>query len=200
MDLRINRGPKPEIALTFRNYRKALPELRRDFQDRCAYSMQHISRAGGIQNMDVDFFDPRRGKKGVVDYNNLFLASHHCNIAKGDFWPSKQELASGIRLLNPCEEMDYGVHIFEDPITHNLVGVTPSGRIQIRVLALNAPHLVEERRQRSELWATFTKLKAEAEAKNLSIAKGLLEQLEEVLRYSIPPIPPPPALGEIEIR
>ena len=53
--------------------------------------------------------------------------------------------------LNPCEEQDYGIHLFEDPATHELIGKTPTGRWHIDVLLLNAPHLVDERRRRAEM-------------------------------------------------
>jgi len=57
----------------------------------------------------------------------------------------------GIRFLDCCREWDYGEHIFEDPTTHRVVGVTPPGRYHVRMCDLNAPHLIRERKDRSQL-------------------------------------------------
>jgi hypothetical protein len=130
----------------------ALASLRRDFEDRCAYSCQHLSRAGGLKAMDVDHFDPRKKEDFIQQYANLFWATRHCNGAKWKYWPSAGEQARGLRYLNPCREQDYGEHIFEDPQTHLLVGVTPAGRYHIRMCDLNADHFVAERRERAEIW------------------------------------------------
>ena len=85
---RIQRGPAPAKRLTRRNYRKvALEPLRRDFQDRCAYSCQHLNRAGGLKCMEIDHFDPRLKNKFIQRYDNLFLSTRHCNGAKAQVWP-----------------------------------------------------------------------------------------------------------------
>jgi hypothetical protein len=102
--------------------------------------------------MEVDHFDPRQKRDIVQDYQNLFLASRHCNIAKGDQWPNKADRALGLRFLNPCKEMDYGEQILEDPNSHKLVGVTPAAIWHIRKLDLNAEHLRREREDRAEIW------------------------------------------------
>jgi hypothetical protein len=195
MNPRIQRGPEPEQELTRWNFRKALPQLRRDFQDRCAYSMQHLSRAGGLRCMEVDHFDPRQKNNPIQDYRNLMLASRHCNGAKGDYWPSETDLDLGIRLLNPCEEEDYGAHIREDPVTHKLIGLTPPGEIQIIVCDLNAPHLMEERKQRTEMRATIVRIKSEAEALGLSLPSEIVAQLELAVDYMVPEIPHPTGQG-----
>jgi hypothetical protein len=123
-----------------------------DFAERCAYSMQHTSRAGGTKCMEVDHFNPRRKKDSVQKYLNLFLASRHCNGAKGKTWPSNNERKRGIRFLNCCEETDYDLQILEDPDTHEVVGITRGARFHIRNCDLNDPWLIQERRERSELW------------------------------------------------
>ena len=125
--------------------------LAEDFQERCAYSMQHTYRAGGRACMDIDHFNPRKKMDPIQQYGNLFLATRHCNGAKRDRWPTGQDRQAGIRFINCCEEMDYGVHIFEDPDTHEVVGVTPAGKYHVRNCDLNAPHLLEERTERARL-------------------------------------------------
>src|SRR5438046_9409130 len=103
MKMRIKRGPRPAKAIKRHRYRDVLPDLLREFQRRCAYSMQHETRAGA---MEVDHFDPRKKKDLIQDYCNLFPASRHCNGKKGNRWPNKDEAAAGCRFLNPCEEID----------------------------------------------------------------------------------------------
>lgn len=141
--------------------------------------------------MEVDHFDPRLKRKLIQDYSNLFLASPHCNRSKRDTWPTAAQLRGGIRFLNPCEEHDYGIHIFEDSETHELIGVTPAGKWQIRVCGLNANHLIDERRRRAQF-------------KRLLVSEGPIQvgldfwqcvELSKVLREEtsmlIPEIPAP---------
>src|SRR5437867_9994808 len=97
---RIVRGPAPRKRLTRRNYRKvALEPLRRDFQERCAYSCQHVSRAGGLKCMEIDHFDARKKNEFIQSYANLFLATRHCNGARRSVWPTANEQALGLRYL-----------------------------------------------------------------------------------------------------
>ncbi len=154
--------------------------------------MQHLRFAGGLTCMEVDHFDPRKKIDAVQDYNNLFLASRHCNRSKDKFWPTAEEAADGMRLLNPCEEMDYGVHIFEDPATGELVGATPPGWTHIEICDLNAGHLVEERRLRAGIRARLTEVKARPASAEDSLLSELLSKVDEAEAFMIPPIPPPP--------
>ena len=149
---RITRGPPPSKQLKRHSYREALPELLRDFLGRCAYSMQHSEHAGPLT---VDHFDPRLKKAYIQPYANLFPASRYVNGKKWKHWPNKTESANGCRFLNPCEEMDYGSQIFEDPTTHELVGTTPAAIWHIRICGLNADHLVTERAKRAKYWKQF---------------------------------------------
>jgi len=140
---RIKRVSVPAKEIKRHKYRDALPYLMCDFGGRCAYSMQHHTRAG---KLEVDHFDPRKKKELWQDYDNLFPASRHCNCAKSDHWPTQTEQAAGCRFLNPCQEADYGSQIWEEPSTHVLIGTTPAARWHIRMCGLNAPHLVIESR------------------------------------------------------
>lgn len=138
----------PRYYYAHRNYLKFLLS---DFGSRCGYSCQHLSRLGGPGGIDIDHHNPHLPKDKRNQYKNLILASRHCNGKKGDRWPTPEQRKLGLRFLNPCEEMDYGVHIFEDPETFELWGATPAGIYHIRYLDLNADHLVRERRRRHEL-------------------------------------------------
>jgi len=73
---------------------------------RCTYSCQHLKRAGGLKAMEIDHFNPHLKGKLIQQYANLFLATRHCNAAKGDAWPTRAEQRLGLRFLNPCVELD----------------------------------------------------------------------------------------------
>jgi len=148
--------------------------------------------------MEVDHFDPRWKKEPLQTYANLFLASRHCNLAKGDYWPSPPDALNGLRLLNPCVELDYGHHIFEyppsHPESHKLVGKTPAGKLHIRILGLNAETFVLERKQRSELTRQVQALqnKATKTGKPIPVeVLDLISQVESITAKMIPPIDAP---------
>ena len=101
--------------------------------------------------MEIDHFNPLLKGASRNKYANLFLASRHCNGSKSNTWPSRSARKKGIHFLNPCEEIDYGVHIVEHPLTHRLIGLTPAGDFHITCCDLNAIHLVEERRERAKI-------------------------------------------------
>jgi hypothetical protein len=191
---RIQRGPAPAKLLTDSNYRKyAFPALQRDFGDRCAYSMQHRRRAGGsMMLMEIDHFDPTLKGRKRHRYSNLFLASRYCNNKKRGNWPSPAAVARGVRFLNCCEEQDYGEHIFEDPATHRLVGASPAGKYHVRVLDLNAPHLVEERAERARLRKLL--YEDRKRVKETIAAMRAFRILQTELGYLIPTIPATPSL------
>jgi hypothetical protein len=146
--------------------------------------------------MEVDHFNPILRGLARNKYANLFPATRHCNGSKASLWPSAGLRKAGVRFLDPTKEHDYGVHIFEDPATHALIGTTPAGRYHIRCCDLNAPHLVIERRDRAKLRELLhschvtsrVPLSVLADENALDIAtvlRGILEKM-------ILPIPPPP--------
>jgi hypothetical protein len=96
----------------------------------------------------------------------------------------------GIRFLNPTKEQDYGVCIFEDPVTHELIGTTPAARYHIDVLDLNSNTFVFERKKRAEYQGL---LKAPLAVKSSAgEAAEAIRMLSDLFDLSIPPIPPPP--------
>lgn len=101
--------------------------------------------------MEVDHYNPRLKRELEQDYLNLLLATRHCNLSKWTFWPNRSQSERGLYVINPCNELDYGKHIFEDPVSHYLWGATATGTWHIRKLDLNAPHLVRERQDRADL-------------------------------------------------
>ncbi len=138
--------------------------------------------------MDIDHFDPRLKKEYLQAYDNLFLATRHCNGKKKDFWPDAATQAKGVRFLNCCEEEDYGVHIFEDPDTHEVFGVTPAGIYHVRILNLNAADLVSERRLRSQFKVTLSHTSARVHG-SFADFLGVMNHLREIIDFMIPEIP-----------
>ena len=186
---------RPNRKFTASTYRKALPYLLNDFEGRCAYSLQHVNRVG-LKLMEVDHFNPNLRGPARNDYSNLFPATRHCNGSKQDTWPDVHFTKLGARFLNPTKEHDYGVHIFEDPASHELVGTTPAGKYHIRCCDLNAPHLVLERAERARLRRILNDYPVTSKLPLQIYNQGQLLDASSVLRAilqnMIPQIPPPP--------
>jgi len=144
--------------------------------------------------MEVDHFNPRLPGRLRNQYRNLYLATRHCNNSKGQHWPTAAQIRQGIRFLDCCREWDYGEHIFEDPATHRVQGVTRAGRYHVRMCDLNAPQFVAERRIRSQLRVVLTSSPAIIRdlAKGLEVI-NLVELLDEIADRLILAIPAPPS-------
>jgi hypothetical protein len=188
--LRIARGPGPELALTDATVGSAKKFLLTDSGGRCAYSMIH-ERECGRETIEVDHFDPRKENRTKNhDYKNLLPAYGPCNRSKSNKWPSTEEEAAGLRFLNPTVEQDYGVHLFEDPRSHDIIGLTPAGTYHLRHLSLNSEYLVLKRVNRSSARDILSML---------DLLPGLTREQREWIEDSasaIPDIDPPPKSSE----
>lgn len=131
-------------------YRKAIRTLLGESGGRCGYSLEHVLDFGE-RTMEVDHFNPTLTHPERNRHENLIAASRHCNGHKSQYWPSEELQDAGVRFLNPYIEPDYGVHIFENLETGELIGTTPAGRWQIEMLDLNAEHLVIKRLDRTKI-------------------------------------------------
>ncbi len=144
------------------------------------------------REIEVDHFDPREKNAKIQRYSNLFPADRHCNGTKSDSWPTQEEENEGLRFINCCNEYDYGICIFEDPETHELVGTTPAARYHILTIDLNAPHLVKERTLRAQMLADIN---SPAYIKDVAKSAELIDvalDLKNAIGRLIPYIPPPP--------
>jgi hypothetical protein len=139
--------------------------------------------------MEVDHFNPNRKRDFIQEYKNLFLSTRHCNGSKRDRWPTNKERKNRIRFLNCCEEPDYGVHIFEDPDDHELVGTTPEGRYHVRNCDLNAPHLIEERAERARILRLLNDRPVSLKDRQGWTWPVEVRTLEDIVAKMIPPIP-----------
>ena len=157
--------------------------------------LQHVDRIG-YRCIEVDHFNPNLTGLRRHEYGNLFPATRHCNGAKSNLWPSRELRKLGARFLNPTKEQDYGVHIFEDPVTHELMGTTPAGKYHIRCCDLNAPDLVQERHDRSQLTRLLADYFVTAKVPVSQLVDGTVLDASGVLRAilskMIPAIPAPP--------
>jgi hypothetical protein len=146
--------------------------------------------------MEVDHFNPTLVGPQRHKYDNLFLATRHCNGSKSNIWPTKKDRKKGIHLINPCKELDYGLHIFEHPETHRLIGITPAGDFHITTCDLNAPHLVVERYERAAihdllndtpflLKSLFWEMPREETSKRgyLDLLRGQFEKMIPIIPY-----------------
>ncbi|MBU6402482.1 MAG: HNH endonuclease [Verrucomicrobia bacterium] len=170
----------------------------RDFEGRCAYSLQHVNRVG-VRLIEVDHFNPKLRGLERNNYSNLFPSTRHCNASKRDTWPEPHFARLGARFLNPTKEQDYGVHIFEDRTSARLVGITPAGKYHIRCCDLNAPHLILERAERARLRRLLNDYPVTAKLALQIVNEGeMLDAsalLRRVLETMIPEIPGPPLPG-----
>ena len=142
--------------------------------------------------MHIDHFNPHLPYHTRNNYENLFLASCHCNVNKNDFWPDPKERARGVRYLNPCEERDYGEHIWEDPDTFEVWSETPAGKYHIRMMKLNSATLVRERKLRHLLSIASEgegvyEFRGEIGADDVNVRAGL-EFAKDYLKHAIPSI------------
>jgi hypothetical protein len=147
--------------------------------------MQHQEHAGPLE---VDHFDPRKKKDLIQDYDNLFPASRHCNGKKADHWPTRAEAAARFRFLNPCEEIDYGEQILEEPLSHCVIGTNPAAQWHIRMCGLNAEHLVAERAKRANYWQQLKSKPVRVKGSLHEVAE-FIESFRKEVELMIPEIP-----------
>lgn len=138
--------------------------------------------------MEIDHFNPKLGGSARHRYRNLMWSTRLCNNAKSDYWPTSEERKTGVRFLNPCEEWDYGVHIFEDPVTHELVGRTPAGKFHVKILRLNQETFIWERRERAKLIQHLSDIRI-FRGTPYSEILALIKEIKEGLEIRIPLIP-----------
>ncbi len=152
---RLERLKDPKWQYPKTKYRSALAALLSETDHRCGYSLQPEADLGR-KSIEVDHFNPTLRHPFRNRHGNLIASCRHCNGAKGQRWSTKEERDSGLYIINPYEEQDYGRHIIEDRTTGKLVGITPTGKWHIQVLDMNADHFVSKRLARTELKESLT--------------------------------------------
>ncbi len=138
-----------KLIYTESTYRKAFSQVLIDFENRCGYSLLHIEAMAKLE-MEIDHFNSKlRSSSKRNHYKNLVVAYRPCNNKKREHWPTRKQIREGVHFLNPRVDVDYGVHLFEDPQTRKIFGVTDAGRWHVEKLNLNDEFLVAARKDRA---------------------------------------------------
>jgi hypothetical protein len=188
---RIERKHDAEKVFTDATYRSgAFDWLMEDFGDRCAYSLIHRSTVGD-HNIEVDHFNPSAKGAKRHRYGNLYPAYSACNNAKRKAWPKKRDLEKRRRYLDCCKEEDYGVHLFEDAATGELLATTPEGVYHAENCSLFSEWLKLKRRERTEdaqVISGLKKIAATLSGPELKAMNDNIDLLQRRLNTAIPPI------------
>jgi hypothetical protein len=138
---------------------------------RCGYCNVSEDEAGA--ELTYDHFRPQ-SKGGADDKENIVYACHACNEFKGEYFGDTAET----RLLHPLHD-DLSAHLRVEP-DGTLYGLTPAGKIYIRILQLNRPPLVLRRRHELRTEQVLTRYASID--RRLDAIMERVEQIEERLR------------------
>ncbi len=164
-----------------------LEQIRARYDYRCGYCGVTEVDVGGL--LTVDHYHPTSAGGGDGD-DNLVYACFLCNIHKGDFVPTAEQLRRGHRLLHPLLDQT-AVHYREDAGTGLLVSLTEAGRFHIAYLQLNREALVVHRQLKKVLpWLKEAYREQAADLKELrkivsiqsAYIADLLRELDEGLQ------------------
>lgn len=108
---------------------------------RCGYCRVTETAVGA--ELTVDHYQPRAAG-GNDALENLVYACHRCNLYKGDYWPTPEEVAAGQFVLHPRRD-DSAQHLRENEMTGEFEPLTATGAFNIRLLHLNRPQLIAHR-------------------------------------------------------
>lgn len=111
--------------------------LREDFNRRCGYCDDPDSYQNAYY--EIDHFVPKKHLKTISenDYRNLVYACRHCNNAKGDKWPTKDEKKHNNGqegFIDPCSQT-YDEQ-FERNSRGEIRGMTMLGKYMYKELKL----------------------------------------------------------------
>lgn len=140
-------SPEPRSS-----YRKYKPFLREEFGNRCVYcTLSDILK--GQESFGVDHYRPKKKFPNLeTEYSNLFYACNVCNSRKGDFWPSREQLAKRYFVPNPCDHVMYDYLSAARPF---IKAKNSTGKFALDVLDLNDPVSVEYRQMVIDLCSSL---------------------------------------------
>lgn len=145
-------------------------QVRQAFGGRCGYCGVAETATGA--ELTVDHFQPRAAG-GNDQFENLVYACHRCNLYKGAYWPSPEDLDAGLFILHPHRQ-DLTQHIKENETAGELEPLTKTGNFHIRILHLNRPQLIAHR----------LSLRAEQiRRQRLQLLEEQVQQREETIRF-----------------
>lgn len=178
---------------TYRDYTAYRPQLRRDFEYRCAYCLRHEFHLGGEANCQIDHFRPVLGPYGRPDleceYTNLYWSCAECNQNKAHHWPHPAEESRGLRFLDPCvPEDDHDLHLQALPDGAMEI-LSPAGQYTHDVLKLWRDQLKHFRAKCYSIQFRISHLKRRLHDKSLSEEDRLA--YEEILALAEEFVNPP---------
>jgi uncharacterized protein (TIGR02646 family) len=135
----VNRGPDPGPFSKHGDYK---PDLRRIFQERCAYCLTPDDKNGGLAGMTVDHHRCVTSYPHLrLTWTNLYYSCIVCNSHYKKDFPTSEEEAKGDRFVDVCaEDSDKHFRFTRDRKTRALCRVkalTRAGRFTLRVLRFN---------------------------------------------------------------
>lgn len=137
MALRVRTHAPRRVA----NYQKYRPCLRLELDYRCAYcgaSEWGVAPGYAFGAFEIDHHRPvsvERFRALRSTYSNLLWACKTCNRAKGDRWPSDEEVTLGYYMLDPFQH-DLAAHWKDEG--ERRVALTEAATYTIEVLNLNS--------------------------------------------------------------
>lgn len=152
------------------------------YSGRCGYCGVADIQSGG--DHQIDHYQPLAAE-GPDALENLVYACHRCNLNKGDFWPSSQDLKNGCRVLHPLLDV-LSDHLQLDPATGLMEPLTSTGRFHIKRLRLNRPRLVSYRLHHHEVDMMRTRI-VELEAYIRELQKYIRSQQEFIKKLKKEP-------------
>jgi hypothetical protein len=158
---RVKRSKGPPGVLTKNNCRKkALPYLKADFKNRCAYCLRDMTQEHPNQS-HVEHFNSHLPNRKKNQYKNLMLGCSACNLSKLTKFVT-DPIATDRRMLNCTIENEFPTHIIENEITCKWDPQTPAGDYHIMCMDLNEGSHVRRRERRRKIVEHILKLEANA--------------------------------------
>ncbi len=126
----------------FTRYTSYRPFVEIEFSRRCVYC-RLPDLVGQSGSFSIDHYRPSKKFESLVnEYSNLYWCCHACNSIKQDYWPDAGDEAETF-IPNPCEHRMFE-HLRMDGL--EVEGRTTAGAVAIRVLRLNRPDRIRQRR------------------------------------------------------
>jgi hypothetical protein len=127
-----------------------------DFGFRCVFCLASEPEVGDLEpfgGFEIEHFKPQSQFGWLKNYyRNLLWACHACNRAKGNTWPSQEELAAGWRFVDPCADAP-GDHLAlsSGGLQVGPVDGSKVGDFTITEVDLNSDVQIERRKERMKV-------------------------------------------------
>lgn len=173
--------------------------LRLEHDYRCVYCLSHEREVGPVSpcgGFEIEHYKPDALFPLLrCTFANLFWACELCNRAKGDTWPSDQEVELGYRFLDPLiDNWTKHLRVKGD----SLDWLTKEGEYTKDEIDLNSPTHEKRRRERANfarrsliLEGIITRLEARvrlgASPEDVEQLAAIREEWDDILKRATPP-------------